>query len=147
MHLNIAEIIFLILLACFLIPLMVWLPAMILKEAIRALIGRPFGPGWVRVEAEIRPVGIPQEIRERVSGPITEIHQAVYETYGAEHTVPIFDYRGGSHCRLYVRQDEPEIIWRSKYDSRFTALVGALCVLALWAGLIWGGIAIARKII
>ncbi len=147
MHLNIAEIIFFILLACVLVPLMVWLPAKILKESLLSLIGRPLGPGWVRVEAEIRPVGTSQEIRERLSGAFPEMYEAVYETDGAEHTAPLFDYCGGRcRCRLYVKQENPETVWRSKSDSRLTALIGVLLILAFWAGLIWGCIAVARRI-
>ena len=62
MKLNVGEIIFLIFLSIFLGALFVWLPFVILKEAVMTVIGRPLGFGWMRTEAEIRTKEAPKEM-------------------------------------------------------------------------------------
>ncbi|MBR3419820.1 MAG: hypothetical protein IKG82_14125 [Oscillospiraceae bacterium] len=146
MSLNIAEIIFLIFLCIFLGALFVWIPLMILKESFQTLIGRPFGFGWARTDAEIRTKEVPQELKERAFGNIPPLRYAVYEIDGTEYTAPLRGCKGKDRCRLYVRRENPEQVWEPKAENRFAALIGILMILAFWAGLVYGGIVIARMI-
>ena len=146
MHLNIAEIIFLILLGGFLFVLFVWLPFMILKESVQTLIGRPVGFGWKRANAEVRTAEVPKEIQEQAFAPVPPVSYAVFEEDGTEHRTPLPGYHGSSRFILYVRRDNPDNVWHPKYENRFAALIGALIILAFWAGLVYGGIVIARMI-
>lgn len=101
MSLNIAEIIFLIILSVFLGMLFIWIPFVILKESVLAMIGRPLGFGWMRVNADVRTKEAPQEIQERAFGKIPPLRYAVYEIDGTEYASPLRGSRGTEHCRLY----------------------------------------------
>ena len=158
---KIAGIIILSAASVFLFWLFVVIPFMILREAIRTIIGRPFGSGWMRVDAEICTMDVPQEIREQMIRA-TELPQeiqaqmnrklpasiryAVYEIDGMEHRVPVNSFKGRQHCRLYVRQDAPDTIWDPKFENRTAAVIGALIILLFWAGLVWSGICIYKMI-
>lgn len=148
MSLNIAEIIFLILLIIFLGALFVWLPFVILKEAVLAAVGRPLGSGWMRTDAEIRTKEAPKEMQERAFAPIPPLRYAAYEIDGTEYAIPLRGSRGKDKesLLLYVRRDDPKSVWEPKFENRFAALIGALMILAFWAGLVYGGIVIARMI-
>lgn len=148
MSLNIAEIIFLILLIIFLGVLFVWLPAMLVKEAFLTVIGRPLGSGWMRTDAEIRTKEAPKEMQERAFAPIPPLRYAAYEIDGTEYAIPLRGSRGKDKesLLLYVRRDDPKIVWEPKFENRFAALIGILMILAFWAGLVYGGIVIARMI-
>lgn len=148
MSLNILGIIFLILLIIFLGVLFVWLPAMLVKEAFLTVIGRPLGSGWMRTDAEIRTKEAPKEMQERAFAPIPPLRYAAYEIDGTEYATPLRGSRGKDKesLLLYVRRDDPKIVWEPKFENRFAALIGILMILAFWAGLVYGGIVIARMI-
>ena len=146
MSLNIAEIIFLIFLSIFLGALFVWIPFMILKEAVQTLIGRPLGFGWKRVDAEIHSAEAPEEIQKRASAPIPPVRVAVHEADGTEHKTLLPGYFKSADCRLYVRRNDPGTVWIPKYENRFAALIGAVLILSFWAGLVYGGFVIAQMI-
>lgn len=149
MELNIAEIVFLIPLSCFLFVLYIYIPWMILHPAVSTLIGRPLGSGWKRVEGEICTDEPADAAKARVLPNASILRMARFELDGQEYKVPLcsadFSPDEGQ-CTLYVKRKNPQTVWVSKYQNRLTAFIGSVMILALWAGLVYAGIFIARAI-
>ena len=129
--------------------LYIYIPWMILHPAVSVLIGRPLGFGWTRVDAEVSAGEPADAAKARVLPNASVLHFASFEMNGEEYKVPIFGpdavHSEGS-CRMYVKRKNPKEIWIPKYQNKLTAVIGALMILALWAGLILAGIYIVRAI-
>jgi len=133
-----------ILLVSFLGALMVMIPAYLLGGALQSLIGRPIGPGWMRVKAKVTGIdteGLPQNLVQ-MKLQMPDFQVAVYEADGQEYRTALTGKHTKDSCTLYVKRSDPKKVWQPKYPDTLTALVGAVFVLGLWAGLIYAGIRI-----
>ncbi len=133
-----------ILLGSFLVALIVMIPAYLLGVVLQSLIGRPFGQGWMRVEAKVTGIdtaGLPQNLAQ-MNLRLPDFQVAVYEADGQEYRTALTGKYKKDTCTLYVKRSDPEKVWQPKCPNALTALVGVIFVLGLWAGLIYAGIRI-----
>lgn len=133
----------------FLIALMVVIPAYLLGGALQSLIGRPLGIGWTRIQARVTETDtsqLPQNLGQ-MKTHLPDFQVAVYEVDGQEYRTALSQKHRTDHCTLYVQSSKPMNVWQPKYPNLLTALIGAVFVLGLWAGLIYAGIRIVGIIL
>lgn len=146
MGMTIYRLIILIPLFLFLGGIFIWIPWIFLRGALQSLIGRPAGFGWIRVDADVVDVEVPEEKLQRPVRKLPHYQYAVYEIDGEEHKMPLPQGSKVSKCKIYVKKDNPQVTWMPSYPDRFTALIGFLFIIGLWAGLIYAGFYIADMI-